>query len=139
MTKATGLKTIFFKKALEKWVQKHVSHFDICLKQKNIFFNFSEPFFGIFFNPPQHPNYESYRSNFFFNELALTNWAMHMLFNPVYLFSKGFLQGGGRQTPPRLYIDSDPPVFIGLKSYVLRNTSSFAQIAQKKLGQTLCV
>ena len=37
--------------ALEKRKKKNVSHFDICLKNKNIFYIF----FGIFFNPPIAP------------------------------------------------------------------------------------
>ena len=38
-----------------------------------------------------------------------------MHFNPIALrpFSKG---GGAWDAPPRLYIDSDPPAFIGLKT-----------------------
>ena len=37
-----------------------------------------------------------------------------MHFNPRPRFSKAFSRGGERQTPPRLYIDSEFPVFIGL-------------------------
>ena len=50
---------------------------------------------------------------FFFTELALKNWAMMIMrFNPIPIrpFSKG---GVGR--PSSLYIDSDPPAFIGLR------------------------
>ena len=36
----------------------------------------------------------------------------------LYLFSKAFFQGGAKRPPPRLYIDSDPPAFIGLRKYI---------------------
>ena len=50
---------------------------------------------------------------FFFNELALKNRAMNMHLNPIPILY--FSKGGGRGTPPpRLYIDLDPPAFIGL-------------------------
>ena len=43
---------------------------------------------------------------------------MNMHFT-LYLFCKAFFLGGGRQTPPRLYIDSDaPPAFIGLRIFI---------------------
>ena len=55
---------------------------------------------------------------FFFNELALKNWATNMHFNPVPILQGLFLRGGwGYAPPPRLYIDSDPPAFIGLSPF----------------------
>ena len=60
MTKATELKNIFLKSTLKMDVKICVTLI-FALNKKNIFFTF----FDIFFNPPWHPNYKSYRSNFF--------------------------------------------------------------------------
>ena len=56
---------------------------------------------------------------FFIFELAFKNWALNMHFNPKTNL-KGLFLGGGRQTPPGLYIDLDPPAFIGLKESIGR-------------------
>ena len=57
-------------------------------------------------------NVEScYRSNFFFYELTMKNWAMHMHFNPLPILLGLFLKGGAKGPPPWQYIDSEPWVY----------------------------
>jgi len=52
------------------------------------------------------------------NELALKNWAMNMHFNPIRVLQGLFAGGATRNASPspQLYLDSDPPAFIGVTS-----------------------
>ena len=82
-----------------------MSHFDICFKQKNIFFIFW-PFFYIFWNPPSTKLLKL--SVYFFNELALKSAFQPSTYSLI-LFSTG---GGGRRTPPAsLYIFRPPSLY----------------------------
>ena len=51
-------------------------HTLICVSNKKIVLHFFFTFLGQFFHPPQYPNYNSYRFNFFFNVLALQTWVI---------------------------------------------------------------
>ena len=68
---------------------------------------FFYPFLGIFFNPPKHPNYKSYHSNFFSYRLALKNWAMNIehAFQPYDYSPRPFSRGPLHRfrPPPSLY------------------------------------
>jgi len=57
---------------------KHVSHFDICLKNKNSFY-----FFLIFVNFITLPRINTINGLIFFNEQGLKYWAMNMHFKPI--------------------------------------------------------
>jgi len=56
----------------------------------------------------QHPNYSSYRSNFFFKKLALNNWALAMHFNHMPIQQGFFLGGGGAGRPPHAILRFRP-------------------------------
>ena len=77
---------------------------------------FFYPFLGIFFNPPKHPNYKSYHSNFFSYRLALKNWAMNIehAFQPYDYSPRPFSRGPLHRFRP-------PPAFIGFCLYTFWN------------------
>ena len=62
----------------------HVSHFDICFKQKNICYIFLS-FFWHFFSILPSTQTIKVIDLIFFDELALKNWAMNMHLNPPIL------------------------------------------------------
>jgi len=70
------------------------------LKQKRIFFTFLELFLHFFSTLHSVKTIKVY---FFFNELALKNWAMNMHFNPIHILYGLFLGGGGAWDAPPSY------------------------------------
>ena len=80
---------------------------------KKYFFIFFTPFYAFFSTLPSTQTMRVIALIFFFELLAMKNWAMNMHFNPTYSL-RLFL--GGRQTPPPPAIHRfRPPAFIGLK------------------------
>ena len=82
-----------------------MSHFDICSKQKQIFFFHLYDTFLAFFSTLLSTRTIKVIGLIFFNELTLVHWAMLMHFNLIPIFYGLF---------PKLYIDSDHPAFIRL-------------------------
>ena len=77
-----------------------MSHFDICLKQKNVFLkNFFDPFIGIF-SPLPSTQIIKVICLIFFYELALKNWALKMHFDSKPILSGLFSIGGAKRPPP---------------------------------------
>ena len=72
---------------------RNMCHTLIFVLNIKIFFPFLILLIGIFFNPPQHPNYKIFQA-IFFNELVLKNWAMNMHFNPIPILYGLYLGGG---------------------------------------------
>ena len=82
VTKATDLKIVFLKNLWKIDVETCVTLIFVK-KKKNIFYIFL-PFFLAFFQPSLAPKFNwSYRSNLFYYELTLKNWAMNMHLNPI--------------------------------------------------------
>ena len=91
-----------------------MSHFDICLKQKNVFLkNFFDPFIGIF-SPLPSTQIIKVICLIFFYELALKNWALKMHFDSKPILS-GLFSIGGAKRPPQVIHRFRPPAFIRLK------------------------
>ena len=111
VTKATNLKIKFLK---SPWKMNLETCHDICLKkQKKI--TFCYPFLAFFSTFPSAKTIKVIGLIFFSMSWPwkIGLWTCILT---LYLFSKAFfLEGGAWDAPPRLYIDSDPPAFIGLK------------------------
>ena len=82
----------------------------VTLRQK-IFFIFFWPFFGIFLTLLSTQTKKL--SIYFFSMSWPWKIGLWICISSLYIFSKSFFSGGGGR-PPRLYIDSDLPAFIGL-------------------------
>ena len=91
------------------YVETYVSNFDICLKQKHkyfyIFFTLLWAFFSTLPSRPKLLKQLVLFSIYVFKKIGYE----HAFNSTLYQFSKCYIS-------PRLYIDSAPPSFIGLKA-----------------------
>ena len=101
-TKATDLKNYIFEKPLKNWCRNMRHTLIFVLNQKNICL-------FVFFSTLPSTQTIKVIDLIFFQWAGLENWALNMHFNPIPI-----LQG-----PPILYIDSEPPAFIGLNHPVI--------------------
>ena len=111
-------KNYFFEKPLKN-ACRNMCHILIFVEKK--IFSFLWPFLGIFFPPSLAPKLLKL-SVYFFLRSGHEKLDNEHAFQPHIYSLRSFSKGGGRQTPPRLYIDSGPPVFIGLMySFFIKN------------------
>ena len=89
------------------------------LNKTKYFLHFFNPFLAFFSTLPSTQTIKVINL-IFFQSADLEKLGFEHAFQPYIYSLRPFSKGGGRKTPPSsLYIDSDPPAFIGLKKYYL--------------------
>jgi len=96
-------------------MEKHVLHFDIFFKTIKVFFFILTLFKAYFSTPPSTQTIKVIGLFFSFFEVALTNWAMNMYFNPISIL---FL-GAAQTPPPQAMHRFRPPSLYSVKTYYM--------------------